>query len=177
MAYQRSYGYQYETSPRKLQPEYEPNRRKKDYKKSSTAKKTKTNSNTKSNKKTKAKQNAKVKLVLYLSLGFVVLLGICYRNSLIAEKFNEKEELKTELSNIQKENEQLKVNIESSLNLNNIEQLAKEKLGMKKLDNSQKIYINLPKKDYIEAATEEVKIDENLNFWERLWKGITESIN
>ena len=172
MAYQRSYGYQYETSPKKLQPEYEPNRKKKEYKKTSTAKRL----NEKENNKTKSKQNHKVKLVLYVAISFAVLLGICYRNSLIGEKFNKKEELKTQLSSIQKENEQLKVNIESNLNLNHVEEMAKEKLGMKKLDNSQKIYINLPKKDYIEAATEEVKIEEDLNFWQKIWKGITESI-
>ena len=175
MAYQRYYGYQYETSPRKVQPEYEKNKKKKEYKKTSTVKKERINENT--NKKVKIKAKQKLKLVLYIAISFGVLFGIGYRNSLIAEKFNEKEQLKTELSSIQKENEQLKVNIESSLNLNNVERLAKDKLGMKKLDNSQKIYINLPKKDYIEAATEEVKIEENLNFWERLWKGITENIN
>ena len=176
MAYQRNYGYQYETSPRKIQPEYDTNRKKKEYKKTSTAKKQNKNNAKDQKNKAKTKHNQKAKLVLYLSLAFAVLLGICYRNSLIAEKFNDKEQLKTELSNIQKENEQLKVNIESSLNLNNIEQLAKDKLGMKKLDNSQKIYINLPKKDYIEAPSEEVKINEDLNFWEKIWKGITESI-
>ncbi|MBQ9233739.1 MAG: hypothetical protein IJ167_06865, partial [Lachnospiraceae bacterium] len=47
-----------------------------------------------------------------------------------------KETLKRELSEIQKENEQLKVNIEKSLNLKKVEQSAKELLGMQKLDNS-----------------------------------------
>ena len=172
MAYQRYYGYQYETSPKKLQPEYEPNRKKREYKKTSTSKRIKNNENVKTN----TKQKQKARLVLYVAVAFTVLLGICYRNSLIGEKFNKKEQLKTELSSIQKENEQLKVNIESNLNLNHVEEMAKEKLGMKKLDNSQKIYINLPKKDYIEAATEEVKIDEDASFWQKLWKGITESV-
>lgn len=172
MAYQRYYGYQYETSPRKIQPEYEPAKKKDQYKKTSTAKK-----NTKENKtKAKANINTKAQLVIYIAVAFAVLFGISYRNSLIAEKFNQKEHLKSELSSIQKENEQLKVNIESSLNLNNVEQMAKDKLGMQKLDNNQKIYVNLPKKDYIEAASEEVVINEDLNIWQKLWKGLTESI-
>ena len=174
MAYQRYYGYQYETSPKKIQPEYEPNRKQKPYKKSSTAKKSKQEEKTKAEKK--AKLNSKAKLVLYLAISFAVLFGISYRNSLITESFNKKEELKSQLSSMQKENEQLKVSIESSLNLNNVEQMAKEKLGMKKLDNSQKIYVNLPKKDYIEAASEEVIIEDNLNLWQKIWKGLTESI-
>ena len=60
--------------------------------------------------------------------------------------------------------------------MKNIEQMAKEMLGMQKLDNSQKVYINLPKKDYIESASEEVVIEENLNIWQKIWKGLTNSI-
>ncbi len=174
MAYQRNNTYQYETSPRKLQPEYEPIQKKqsKEYKKNEQTKKI-----SKSVKnRTKAKLKPKVKLTICVAIGFLVLFGISYRNSLITESFNEKEDLKKELSSLQKENEQLKVNIESSLNLNNVEQMAKEKLGMQKLDNNQKVYVNLPKKDYIEAATEEVVIEENLNIWQKIWKGLTQSI-
>ena len=50
---------------------------------------------------------------------FILLLTISYRNSQINEKFNEAQNLKKELSALQKENEQLEVNIENSLNLNN----------------------------------------------------------
>ena len=56
------------------------------------------------------------------------------------------------MSSLEKENEQLKVNIENSVNLNNIEQAAKEKLGMQKLTNKQAVYVSLPKKDYIESV-------------------------
>lgn len=173
MAYQRYYGYQYETSPRKLQPEYVPNPQK-----ANPYKKKKTSTAKKVSKKTKAKakMQPRTKIILYAVIGFVILFGISYRNSLITESFNEKEKLKSNLSSIQKENEQLKVNIESSLNLNNVEQMAKDMLGMQKLDNNQKVYVSLPKKDYIEAATEEVVIEENLSFWQKIWKGLTESI-
>ena len=82
---------------------------------------------------------------------------------------NKKEELKKTLSAIEKENEQLKINIENSLNLNNVEQSAKEMLGMQKLDNSQKVYVNLPKKDYVEPAVEEVVIEnKEMNWFEKL---------
>lgn len=173
MAYRGMAGYQYETSPRKLQPEYEPNVRKTNpYK----GKKISTVKNTKRNVKKKAKTQPKVQLALYIAIGFVVLFGISYRNSLITESFNKKESKKEELSFIQKENEQLKVNIESSLNLNNVEQMAKEMLGMQKLDNNQKIYVSLPKKDYIEAAAEQVIIEEELTIWQKIWRGLTQSI-
>lgn len=168
MAYQKYQGYQYETSPRKLQPEYEPI--KNPYKKKKASIK-KAKSNTKN--KVNQKMQIKAKVVVYVAIGFMILFAISYRNSLITESFNQKEQLKKDLSAIEKENEQLKVNIEKSLNLNNVEQSAKEMLGMKKLDNSQKIYISLPKKDHIESAAEEIIIEENTNIFEKIIKAFT----
>ena len=92
------------------------------------------------------------------------------------ESFNKKEQLKKDLSAIQKTNEQLEVSIENSLNLNSVEKSAKEKLGMQKPTNSQKVYVSLPKKDYIQPATEEVTIDEEGSWFAKLIKGFTESI-
>ena len=132
MAYQRYQGYQYETSPRKLQPEYEP--RKNPY----ANKKSSTKNDKKQNSEPKKQMKPKAKLVLGIALAFAILFAISYQNSLITENFNKKETLKRELSEIQKENEQLKVNIEKSLNLKKVEQSAKELLGMQKLDNSKK---------------------------------------
>lgn len=172
MAYQRYNGYQYETSPRKIQPEYETRKKKNPYdiNKKSTARKVSRR------KVVKSKMKPKAKVALYVAISFIVLFGLSYRNSLITENFNKKEKLKEQLSSVQKENEQLKVNIESSLNLKNIEQQAKELLEMQKLDNKQKVYINLPKKDYIEPAVEEVEVEENLNIWQKIWRGLTQSI-
>lgn len=174
-----SYGYQYETSPRKLQPEYDRKLKKK--KKVTNNKKTKQVTTKQNNVEVKPKNGMqtkeKAKLIIYILLGFVVLLAIGYQNSLITESFNAKEQLKKDLSSIQKENEQLKVNIENGLNLNNIEQSAKELLGMQKLDNSQKIYVNLPKKDYVESPKEDVKEDEDYSVWDKISNGIKELLN
>lgn len=171
MAYQKYSGYQYETSPRKLEPEYEPTQ-KKHQKKNTTVKK-KTANNQKP--KVKIKLKAKIKVALYIAIGFAILFSISYRNSLITETFNEKEELKKSLSAIEKENEQLKVNIENSMNLTNIEQSAKALLGMQKLDNSQKKYVNLPKKDYVEPATKDVTDEEEMSWWDKIIKFLTEA--
>ena len=40
---------------------------------------------------------------------------------------------------------------------------AKEKLGMEKLTNKQTVYVTLPKKDYVESATEKVVLKEEKN--------------
>ena len=107
-----------------------------------------------------------MKLVCYIAFGFAVLFTISYRNSIINEKFSQKEGLKTELAEIQKVNEQLEVGIENELNLTNVETLAKDNLGMAKLDNSQKVYITLPKKEYVEATTEGIKQSNNQPFYQ-----------
>lgn len=154
-------GYQYETSPRKLEPEYAPKRNKKN----KTTVKTKTKQSKTALKKEK---NRKIKQTLMVFALFVILVAISYRNSIINESFSKVQSLKTQLAEIQKENEQLEVSIENSLNLNNIEQVAKEKLGMQKLTNKQTVYVELPKKDYVKSANEEVIIKEDKDWFTNL---------
>ena len=162
MANYRYSRYQYETSPRKLETEYEPIRKTYPKKKSSTLKK----KNVKPKQKRQLKSN--VKAVGAILLIFASLVVISYRNSQINERFNHNANLKLQLATIQKENEQLKVNLENSMNLSNIEKLAEEKLGMQKLDSTQKVYVSLDKKDYVEHASEEVIIEKNENWFQKL---------
>ena len=131
------------------------------------------------NNRNKAKNSVKpkLKLVMLLLAGFSVLFAISYQNSLISESFNKKEQYKKEMEALSKTNQQIEVGIENSLNLNNIEQAAKEKIGMQKLNNNQKIYVSLPKEDYVAPATEQVIIEEEMGFFEKLLKGFTNSIN
>ena len=158
--------YQYGTNPRKLEPEYNPYKQKRKLEVRETQKAPDTNIS----RDEKIKITKRIGIVLAI---FAVLLTISYRNSQINEKFNQVQNLKKELSSIEKENEQLKVNIENSLNLNNVEQAAKEKLGMQKLTNKQTVYVSLPKKDYIESASEEVKLEEESNWFEKIINFIT----
>ena len=171
MAYS-SMRYQYETSPRKLKPEEKTNKKVNTKKKVSTSKQ----------KNTKAKQQIKpkVKTIMYIIAGFAILFAISYRNSLITAGFNQKEDLKKQLSTLQKENAQTEINIQTSLNLSNIEKSASSikdnegvYLGMKKLDDSQKVYVSLPKKDYVETASEQVVVTEEQNWFEKLIENIT----
>ena len=80
--------YQYETSPRKLEPEYEPIKEPYSRKKTTTVKK-------KANKpKQKSQIKTNIKTITYVFLIFASLFVISYRNSLINESFNENEKLK-----------------------------------------------------------------------------------
>lgn len=153
--------YEYSTSPRKLQPEYKPQKQTK--RNNLKVVKDLPRQEIKVSKEQKKKQKNATVIVAVI---FILLLTISYRNSQINEKFSEVQSLKKELASLQKENEQLKVNIENGLNLNNVEKLAKEKLGMQKLTNKQTVYVSLPKKDYVEAASEEVVIENEKNWFE-----------
>ena len=148
--------YQYETSPRKLQPEYKPTPKK--YPKKSTARKNDVKTQTKV--KAKTKKNTNSKIMLYIGIVFVILFAVSYRNALIAQRYSEIKDLKAQLSEVEKENKQLEVNIESKTNLGAIEEKASKELGLKKLDKSQIVYVNLEKQDYVESSTEEVKMEE-----------------
>ena len=146
------YNYEYGTTPRKLQPEYNQQRQKK-YNEQLKINERQRKENMKLEKK---KHN---KNVVYIIAIFLILLAISYRSSLINERFSAIQKDKETLSSLQKTNDQLEVSIESSLNLKNVEEVAKDKLGMQKLENDQKVYVNLDKKDYVEASSEDIEIE------------------
>lgn len=168
MTMQRYNKYQYETSPRKLEPEYRTVQKK--YPKKSTAPKSKVVPQ-KKNVTRKAENTVnKRKVVMAVAFVFASIFAISYRNSQIDEAFNKNEEMKAAYIAVEKENDQMKVDIENSLNLSNVEQEAKELLGMQKLSNKQTIYINLPKKDYIQPATESITENKDNNIINNIFK-------
>lgn len=163
--------YEYETSPRKYKPEQMPN------------KKPKVRKNAANKKPDIEKQTAKsvrrkqVRTITYIIIGFAVLFAISYRNSQIDQDFSRVQSLKQQLSDIQKQNDQLQVSIESGTNLSSLEQEAKDELGMQKLSSSQTVYVALPKTDYIEPAAQQVVIEDNpsiftsiMNWFENIFK-------
>ena len=176
MANYRGYGYQYETSPRKINPEYRPSRNNKSVKKQNTTKKVNNVKNKSTSVKGKKKSKYNNKPIIYIALMFSMLFVISYRYSLINESYNNKENIKTQVNAVKKENEQLKVSIQNSLNLSSVEKAAESKLGMQKLDNNQKVYLNLPKKDYVEPASEEVIINDNKTWFEKIIQKLTQII-
>ena len=163
--------YQYETSPRKIRPEYNP-------KKKTTKRETRSEKEAREKRELEEKKQKEMQLkqekrqhhkniALVLAM-FLLLLTVSYRNSLITERFSEIQDKKQELSAIQKTNEQTAVSIEGSINLKSLEKSATDKLGMQKLENSQKVYVTLPKEDYTESATQEIAEESNSNWIENL---------
>lgn len=120
-------------------------------------------------KKAKVKAVSRVKNVLYLGLGFAIAFLICYRYSLIDERFNQLEKTKKELATAQTINEQIQADIDSQTDLSYIENYAKYQLGMQKPSNSQIVYVNVEKEDRIltpvsiEEDSEETWLDQLYN--------------
>lgn len=164
-----SYGYQYGTSARELEPEVRTP--KKSPKK--TKKVTKSNKTIKSQKyqdKVKAKE-AKVartnfSILMVIALGCVLLL--MYRNVKIRESFAGVQALTKEVSSLEKENSQIAVNIQNNLNLNDIEKSATTALGMQKLSSKQTIYINLDTKDYTEVSKKSIIKENKPSIWSKI---------
>lgn len=151
------FDFEFGTTPKKIEPDYDSGKIKKS--KEEIKRQIKINERQKKEalKLEKKKHNKNVALVAAI---FLILLTISYRSSLINERFNDIQSSKEKLASIQKTNGQLEVSIESSLNLSNVKNAAKEKLGMQDLDNSQKVYVTLDKKDYVEGVAESVSIDD-----------------
>ena len=109
-----------------------------------------------------------IKIVAKIMIALILVLVMVMLDSQKRELFQEIQSLKVEITQLKKDNDQLEISIQNSLNLNNIEQAAKELLGMQKLTSKQTLYINLPKKDYVEPRAEEVVVDENKNIFEKI---------
>ena len=141
--------YQHSTSPRKIEIPYSNKKQAID-----NRKRKKTNLQTRK----KPKKMSKFKTISLVLICFAVLFVVGYRNAKIDEDFATMQSLKAQLETLEKETEQLKVRIEGSLNLSCIEEVAREKLGMQKLDNKQKIYLHTPKREYIQPVSERIEI-------------------
>lgn len=157
--------YQYGTSPRKIEPDY--NRRAKKIPKKRQLKIVE-DLPRQQVKLSSAQRKKQLKMTLTVAALFLLLVTISCRNSQIDKQFSKIQEQKKQLSTLQKENEQLKVSIENSLNLSNVEKVAKEELGMQKLSSKQTVYVTLPKKDYVQTSSEKVVIEEEKNWFEKL---------
>lgn len=156
-------GYQYGTSPRKLEPDY--NRKPKQKRKQLKVVEDLPRQQIKVSKEQRKKQMKTTVTVVGL---FLLLLTISCRNSQIDKQFNQIQNQKKQLAALQKDNEQLKVSIENSINISNIEKVAKEELGMQKLTSKQTVYVTLPKKDYVETESEKVVKTEIKTWWQNL---------
>ena len=160
--------YQYETSPRKLEPEYVPVRKKtqKQNTKSTQKQTVKTKYQIQKEKKKVERKNHAKQIALVLVI-FGMLLAVSYREIHIMEMFNNKKEMENQLALIQKENGQVEKDIkaeESKLDWKIIKKKASEELGMQE---ANKITVDLNKTDNVEKDEKLIK-EDNTSFIEKI---------
>lgn len=151
--------YQYETSPRKYEPEY--TTRKTTKKQTPKVSKKEIEKRLERERAKKAEERKKkAKQIISVVVVFAMLLTLSYREIQIMEMFDQKKEQEDKLALIQKENGQVEKNIkeeESKLEWNTIKQRATEELGM---EVKTGIPINLEKSDNVETENTYIKEDE-----------------
>ena len=157
--------YQYGTSPRKIEPDYTRKTKQRPKRKALKVVEDLPRQQIKISSEQRKRQ---LKMTVTVVGLFLLLLTISCRNSQIDRQFDKIQDQKKQLAALQKENEQLEINIENNLNIKNIEKEAKEKLGMEKLTNKQTVYVTLPKKDYVESATEKVVLKEEKTWLQKI---------
>jgi cell division protein FtsL len=167
-----SSAYQYGTSARKLKPEINtpPKKSPKKSNKSNKVKKAKIKSQKIKDKiKAKETKTARINFTILTVITIGCILLTMYRSVKINEAFTNVQNLSKEVSALEKENSQISVNIQNSLNLNNIESIASSTLGMQKLSSKQTIYITLDTKDYTEINTNKTQSSKDEGFFKKLW--------
>lgn len=144
------YGYQYETSPRKLEPEY-PSA--KPPKKKPIAKKKK---KIKNKAKKKHKMSFEAKFFINSMLFFAIIFAMIFCQALVNQKYKEKEKLKQEYS-------QLVTNSMVTNSKNDDTRRIASEYGMQ---TKSATLIDLGTTDYIESSTAQVETNES--FWDKI---------
>lgn len=140
--------YQYETSPRKLEPEYQ--RKKTSSKKSNQGNKNQNKKPAKNKQKKKFKLSFEMKFFINSMLFFSIIFAIIACQALVEQRYKERESLKQEYNELLASS-----NIASDVN-KNIRAVASD-YGMQ---TKSATLINLETSDYIETSTNEVETKE-----------------
>ena len=108
-------------------------------------------------KKKKIKQkDVRTKFFLFVFLGILLIsmpMYIIFKSAESDELFTKVNRLKGQIEEQRKENEQLALNLQNQASLVKIEQDAKYRLGMQKIEPTKIIKVQINEKDYIETES------------------------
>ncbi|MBQ3553604.1 MAG: cell division protein FtsL [Clostridia bacterium] len=107
-------------------------------------------------RQTAAQRRANVRAKLSV-LGAILLVAmaaffVLCRGVMITETTNRIEKSQKELSNLVATNKRMEMEIEEALDLKNVESVATEKLGMRRPEKYQTVYVTLPQVDHVEKT-------------------------
>lgn len=105
-------------------------------------------------KKQRVSNKIKVKVVFAFIILFTLGALVVYRYALITDLSYKIDAKKNEYTEIKNENTRLKVQIASNLDIQRIQRIAEENLGMQKPDKSQYTNVIIPRSDFTTASNE-----------------------
>ena len=125
-------------------------------------------------KKKKIKQrDTRTKFFLFIFLGILLIsmpMYIIFKSAESDESFKKVNRLKGQIEEQRKENEQLALNLQNQASLIKIEQDAKYKLGMQKIEPTKIIKVQTNEKDYIETESVSTIKDKEESVIDKIFK-------
>lgn len=116
------------------------------------------NNNEKQKQRRKAAKRQQMALyrLMLVSVVFVFIAAsaLVYVNVMALRAASDIEDLEKELAMVVDNNKQKEIKINQSLDMKNIEKRAIEELGMQKPDNSQIVYVDVRKENFVKVAGE-----------------------
>ena len=125
-------------------------------------------------KKKKIKQkDVRTKFFLFVFLGILLIsmpMYIIFKSAESDELFTKVNRLKGQIEEQRKENEQLALNLQNQASLVKIEQDAKYRLGMQKIEPTKIIKVQTNEKDYIETESVSIIKDKEESVINKIFK-------
>ena len=125
-------------------------------------------------KKKKIKQkDVRTKFFLFVFLGILLIsmpMYIIFKSAESDELFTKVNRLKGQIEEQRKENEQLALNLQNQASLVKIEQDAKYRLGMQKIEPTKIIKVQTNEKDYIETESVSIIRDKEETVIDKIFK-------
>ena len=122
----------------------------------------------------KVKQrDVRTKFFLFLIFGILLIsmpLYIIFKSAESDELFTSVNNLKSQIEEQRKENEQLALNLQNQASLVKIEQDAKYRLGMQKIEPTKIIKVQTNEKDYIETENVSIIKDKEEAVFDKIFK-------
>lgn len=125
-------------------------------------------------KRKKVKQrDVRTKFFLFIIFGILLIsmpLYIIFKSAESDELFTSVNNLKSQIEEQRKENEQLALNLQNQASLIKIEQDAKYRLGMQKIEPTRIIKVQTNEKDYIETENVSIIRDKEETVFDKIFK-------
>lgn len=117
------------------------------------------------------------KIIIMMIIVFILAFFILYREAEIDKKLNENMIIKKQSEILEKENNQEEILVQNNVSLTNIEELAKQKLKMRKISAENTVQITFNDTDFIENINNEKLQREDESFLIKIYKYINGLFN